>query len=256
MPMSARLLRPRSSTVFNPRTISGLALWLDASDAAILGPTNSGPGSVTNNGPVKYWGDKSSSSMNLTNSGADSVCPTYKTASQNNRSVLGFDGGDRIFTTSASTLNPTTKTAFLVSRRTGGSGEQCLFDRADSFALTVKAAGGYVFYYSSGVSGSRTVYNSAFAASNSNSAYSVVVVRQDGTAGSAWIDGVSQTISATQGNTATNAGSFAVGSIGASSALTFTGDVAELLIYTAALSDSQRQAVQRDLAAKWGVTIS
>jgi hypothetical protein len=32
MPMNPRLLRPRASG-FDPRSISGLALWLDAADA-------------------------------------------------------------------------------------------------------------------------------------------------------------------------------------------------------------------------------
>jgi hypothetical protein len=41
MAMNPRLLRPSS---FSPKSISGLALWLDGSDAASLYTTDAGPG--------------------------------------------------------------------------------------------------------------------------------------------------------------------------------------------------------------------
>lgn len=243
-------------TTFSPAFVQNLSLWLDAGDQSAIGPTSGGVGLVSNNGPVKFWKDKSSSGMNLTNSGADSVCPTFKLAAQNSRSILGFDGGDRISTTSASPLNSSTRTALVVCRRTGGSGEQCIFDRADNFAITVKSSGGWVLYFTNGTSGSRTLYANTFAATNSGSSYSVVTVRQDGTSGAAWLNGASQTLTTALSETGVTAGNFAVGSVGASAGLLFNGEVAEILIYTAALSDLERSYVERYLGAKWGVTVA
>ena len=41
MPMNPRTLRPGST--FTPRSISGLALWLDAADTSSLYTTDAGP---------------------------------------------------------------------------------------------------------------------------------------------------------------------------------------------------------------------
>jgi hypothetical protein len=220
-----------------------------------MGPTSSGPGAVSNNGPVKYWGNKASTTFNQTNSGADSVCPTFIANGQNGRSLVRFDGGDRLSNSTATVLNPETRTAFVVSKRTGGSGEQCVFDRANDYALTVKVAGGYSFYYQSGGGNPRTNYISTFAASESNAIFSVVAVMQNVGTGSAWLNGVSQTLSTTTTTSAPAQGAFGVGSVGASSSLLFVGDIAEIIIYTAAISASERQRVERYLAAKWGVTL-
>lgn len=49
MGMNPKLLRPRS-TGFNPKSISGLALWLDASDLSTI---------TLNGSNVSEWRDKS-----------------------------------------------------------------------------------------------------------------------------------------------------------------------------------------------------
>ena len=80
MPMSPRLLRPREN--FTPRSIAGLALWLDGADA----------NSVTLNGStVSQWNDKSGNGRHATQATAASQ-PTFTANARNGRSALTFSG--------------------------------------------------------------------------------------------------------------------------------------------------------------------
>jgi len=65
MPLSPRTLRPANN--FTPRSISGLALWLDASDASTLFQNSDGttPATATSD-PVGYWADKSGNGRHVT----------------------------------------------------------------------------------------------------------------------------------------------------------------------------------------------
>jgi hypothetical protein len=80
MPMSPRLLRPRASGGFDPRSLTGLALWLDAADST----------TVTLNSGVEEWRDKSGNARHFSQSTANNR-PAY-TGSINGRLALSFDG--------------------------------------------------------------------------------------------------------------------------------------------------------------------
>lgn len=83
--MSPRLLRPLA-TGFNPRSIAGLYLWLDASDSS----------SVTlNSGNVSQWRDKSGGGRHFSQatSGAQ---PAYTLAGQAGKNCVTFDGSRRL----------------------------------------------------------------------------------------------------------------------------------------------------------------
>lgn len=91
MGMNPRLLRPRA-TGFDPRTIPGLALWLDGADAS----------SVTLNGTnVSQWRDKSNNLRHFSQS-TSGAQPAYTAAGQNGRNCLTFDGSRRLVSDSAS----------------------------------------------------------------------------------------------------------------------------------------------------------
>jgi hypothetical protein len=93
--MSPKLLRPRA-TGFTPRSIPGLALWLDASDGATLFQNSDGTVPATaSSDPVGYWGDKSGTSRNVVQSIGNNR-PLFKTGIVNGRSVLRFDGSNDI----------------------------------------------------------------------------------------------------------------------------------------------------------------
>jgi hypothetical protein len=85
MAMSPRLLRPRA-TGFNPKSISGLYLWLDGSNSS----------SVTlNSGNVSQWRDLSGGGRHFSQA-TGGAQPAYTSAGQNGQNCLTFDGSRRL----------------------------------------------------------------------------------------------------------------------------------------------------------------
>ena len=92
MPMNPRLLRPLA-TGFNPKSISGLALWLDAADGSTLFQNSDGTTPATAaSDPVGYWGDKSGSGRHATQATAGSR-PTISATALSPRAAVGGNGG-------------------------------------------------------------------------------------------------------------------------------------------------------------------
>ena len=83
MPMSPRLLRPRAAGGFNPRSLSGLAAWFDASVSS----------SITIQTGVSRWNDLSGNSRHLTQNTTNNQ-PAYGNVTLNGRSVVTFDGSN------------------------------------------------------------------------------------------------------------------------------------------------------------------
>jgi len=79
--MSPRLLRPRAAGGFNPKTIAGLQLWLDASDASSV---------TTVSGAASQWNDKSGNARHATQTTANNR-PAYNGVI-GGKAALTFDG--------------------------------------------------------------------------------------------------------------------------------------------------------------------
>jgi len=76
--MNPRLLRPRASGLLNPRTISTLVGWWDASDDTTI---------TLNGSDVSEWRDKSGNNRHLTQTNA-ALQPAYVTGSENGRNAV------------------------------------------------------------------------------------------------------------------------------------------------------------------------
>lgn len=93
MSMSPRLLRPRA-TGFNPKSISGLAGWWDAGVSSSLAQNTNATGSVTaTDDPIGYWGDLSGNGNHLTTTALNNR-PFYKPGAINGQPCLAFDGAN------------------------------------------------------------------------------------------------------------------------------------------------------------------
>jgi hypothetical protein len=265
MPMSPRLLRPRASGGFDPRSISGLALWLDAADSA----------SVTlNSGNVSEWRDKSGGGRHFSQSTAANQ-PQYVAGGQNNRSVLRNDGTrfmlrnlGGVFSESLSYLGETTHTIIFANKTTATNNANYLLwahnpPNSNGNRLIVAGpwgsgtftAGSYLV--DSGNASTGRLNSST----NNGTAAHVFAFRRDGSAFSMFrngtADGTATRASAPAMNFSGTFGLWAeIGLSGAGSNNHGGGDMYEAMYYNRALTESERQAIERYMGAKWGITVA
>jgi hypothetical protein len=217
-----------TSQSFDPSSISGLAFWVKADQITGL-----------NNGdPVSTWSDQSGNAHNATQSNA-SYRPTYKTNMLNGMPGLQFNGS--YMTTGAFTLNQPTS-VFLVGSNNadsyftdGGAGVNTLAIVDYGSSNTVLGIVLNVAWVTQDVS---NMMNPAVIGAIFNGAASVNDFNGNivtGNPGDANASGV------TLGGQASGAGAL------------MNGYLYEVLVYSQALSVSDRQKIEGYLAWKWGL---
>lgn len=232
MSMSPRLLRPRA-TGFNPKSIPGLAWWLDASDASTI---------TLNGSSVSAWGDKSGNARDAVQATSNNQ-PSYSNT-QNGKGVVTFDGSnDRLSTASAITLGTGGYTVFFVGYHAGG--------------FQVLLEGGTLNPYLSANTDNSTGFNhydGVSAVSTPPGTYSINTwfVLEYVISSASRIIAVNGTQGVSGSGTSRSA---SIQNLGATtSGFFFNGRFAEVLVYGSALS-AQRSTVRKYLGGKWGVTV-
>jgi hypothetical protein len=247
MALSPRLLRPKASG-FTPRNISGLAAWWDASDAASI---------TTVSGAVSQWNDKSGNNVHATQTTANNR-PVNTSQTLNGRAVMTFDGSNDIMSFTGTAR--TDETQFVVVRSnmvaSVASVQQILADASSGFGLyaTIKNDGSLTndlfAYCGGGFSVGTTVARYQFPANNPLGPAVVSAIRSSASGGILRTDGV-------QRATCTTSNSYALARIGGvGSSFPLNGYIAEIVIYSRALSVADVQRVERYLGAKWGLTVA
>lgn len=254
MAMNPRLLRPLA-TGFNPKSIADLTAWYDGADSS--------PGSMTIvDGKVATWFDKSGNENNASQAtGANR--PTLTAGEQAGKSVLTFPGSP-VFLATSLTLTPPFSIVAVIKQD------------ARSLApfigpLTATNIGfGDVFV----VSTSTDYNNGKWAAwgaardvygNNDASVVLVPVVVQSIVAGTSFPGDISFFANNSGGVATTQTAATAPGStvdsmrIGArvgtgAQAEFFVGFIAELLIYSRALSATERAIASQGMYSKWGIS--
>ncbi len=252
-PLGAALL----SGPWTPARLPGLALWLDASDAATLRQNSDGTtAAAADTDPVGCWADKSGYGRHATQAVSAGRRPVTRTGVQNGLSVVRFDGVDDFLTAAASLDNGTGGwAAFLVVASTataaGFQGALTLNEFANNSNYT----------YLSLQDTTTAPAENRFAVTNAASAvgevgslpgFHLYTLGHTGTQQSYQRDGGAAGVL-----TAAAASSHDTVSLGALwRASGIAGpcpcDVAELLIYTRWPPAADRLAVEAYLRAKWG----
>jgi hypothetical protein len=237
------LLSTAPPTGFNPRSISGMTLWLDAQDTT----------TITGN-PVTTWTDKSGSGFNATSAAGPSQS-TY-----NGYPVLSFNGTNQRMT-SSHTVNPASHTLILVYRPailTGSfSGNTSVF--------RYQPSGPYiVFPYMNGATqrGYITSYdgvpidagNSTLVPNSVTTALNISIVRIASGSQQVFLNGRLQTAN-TQSLTAGTSGTLAIGYYPPGNSEFFQGDLGEMIVYSRQLTIDEINTLTLYLTWKWGAQI-
>jgi hypothetical protein len=246
--MNPRLLRPVASG-FNPKSISGLALWLDGADGATLFDAGTGGSLVGADGGVGRWEDKSGNGRHATQDTANNR-PLLRLATQNGRAGLEFDASNDFLAT-ASFPHTVAISTFVAHRFTStpGGNVRVIEHGANNGHAIIHSLGNYRYSYSSAGAN-----DSNFPTSTSPVVLSYLATDASPRALSFFQSGV-------PGFTNTNSGTpvtpsqFNINRFGGGS-FHSPQIVYEILYYNRALTSPERQKVERYLGAKWGITIT
>lgn len=251
-------------TNFTPASVSGLQLWLDASASDTLYDATSGGSLVAADGAVARWEDKSSNGRHFTQSSSGSR-PLRKTSQQNGKDTLLFDGtndvllgpdfGDYLQSGQAATV-------FMVMKASSTGRRHELINKQNVLAgwrFLIESDNKATLFCDSDASNRTTV---AASTATTVSGYTLLAWRASGgslTSSASMFRNGASISTATTGSVASVPDTSEVMAIGAAYANntifdSLNGNIGEVIIYNAALSDTDRAAVESYLMTKWGIS--
>jgi hypothetical protein len=235
--------------------IAGCQLWLDAADASVLYNATTGGSLVPADGGVARWEDKSGNGRHATQSTVGSR-PTRKTAIQYGLDVLRFDGSNDWLNLPTNFRWWPTGTLFAVLDNAGTANPWYAVERADEnpeLRLQTSENSGLWYYGSSyklsdvashyDAIGGGTV-RTVVLANTSYKSYSNGILKNSTTLASA--------VTANNPTFSHTIGGFKANSDAQSTYAQI--DIAEIVMYDSALSDTDRSAVESYLRGKWGIS--
>jgi len=227
---------------FDPRSVPGCQLWLDGADTTTL--TLSGS-------TVTQWKDKSG---NVKNTTSYAGTPTLNTSAINGRQAITLNGSSSF--TGSITGSGNTLTVCIVGIQGSGCatdggllcfGRPGYSDWQDSGSFTIEEGqlSGSMFSTRASLSTQRTTtgVNTPF----------IYILIFDGNYANTYTNGTFQSSTSSSGSFAYT--EYKIGTRAGNTGDTFwTGFIGEALVYSSALTSSERQQVEGYLAHKWGLT--
>jgi len=241
MAMNRKLLRPRASG-FNPKSIAGLAFWIDPSDSATV---------TLNGSTISQITDKSGNGRTFLNATAVNQ-PAQTTL--NGRNAANVDSAGK-WLQSDFTLTHTSQTVFIACQPNASVGSFArLYSQAN--ASTETPTGGYIpLIRNSSTSPLQMVsYTSSFLGPVAFTAETTTVftARHSGSAFTVRANAVSGASQVHTLNIQFTRQRYGNGFSGADG---FRGILGDCLMWTRFLSDAEMSTVEKWLAAKWGATL-
>ena len=213
----------KSISGFDPRSIVGCSLWLDGADTATMNSTPT----------VSLWTDKSGQGNNVTGTA------TYSSG------TITFNGTNQAFSNTAYVFPSNAYSMFAVYSNTTAPA-------STAYMNVVYGSGGYpmlgVYGSSKFVSARSVVANTGALSPNIVASNVLVGATYTPSTFSPFINGSAETTLA--GTTLAATGIYVGGPTNY-----FNGSVSEILIYSATLTQTQRQSVEGYLSWKWGLQV-
>lgn len=262
MPMNPRLLVPRAAGSFDPRKIGGLVGWWDASNASTL---------TYNGSTISQWNDLSGAGVSGRNFVQSTAANQPGTTTVNGRNALTFNGTNSWMRQSALSSYANGTTIAVFSRNGTNARYGCVWGYRSSSTNALSDL--------PGASNSDAFVQLANQNSTTNSGtLNIDVISTstpsavvNGTAvtlgAAAWgpnqlstsgveTAGVLAVVTVNTGQTASGNKMILLGVEGVTVSRIYGMTLCELLVYSAALSTSARQSVERWLGKKWGVVVA
>jgi hypothetical protein len=242
------------SAAFTPTSITGLALWLDASDLTTLWQDSGRTTPVAaNSDPVGAWDDKSGNARHFTQA-TSSKRVSYLTNLVNGLPALDDDGGDDALEGPNAFTGLTAAEVFVVVKVDNDPGGPSA-DPNDLWQFGTHAAATHYPYSDSNVydgfgSDTRKSTGNPTLALTSWRLYNVVTTSSEWTS---FIDGTQHY------TTATNTVAFPTLPRlfwHSATATGLVGNIAELILYNAKLGTTDKDSVESYIASKYALTIA
>jgi len=239
---------------FTPASISGLQLWLDASDASTLFTDSAGTTAATADGdPVGCWKDKSGNAKNATQPNGTKK-PLLKINAKNSKNTIRYDGVDdgmiNAVGLTSGTYSGVIHVFFAASKPTSGGTYFVERQTGPCKAFFFWQTGPYI--ESDGSTYAKTMTSGSY--SLFNSAGSVVSHITSGTSGSvARVNRSSVTFSSNQYASVSGSSGYILAEREGGQGQRWPGDYFELLVYTKTLTNDEIQNVENYLIDKWGI---
>jgi hypothetical protein len=225
---------------FSPGDLSGLSLWLDASDATTLTVSGSS---------VSAWADKSGNGYNVSQ-GTSAAQPTTGLETQNGLNVLSFDGTKGMRTANGD-LNVPTLTAFVVCK--SSSGGRVIYGLPHDATVHTTPFFRFLHFRILGGETLNQRLNGESASSASDAMPTTTVsLRLESASGDSYINGTRVINAAAVSLTYPNSVPFCVGE-NAAGAERIVGFFCEIVVFDRALTATETSDVESYLAAKWGL---
>jgi len=234
MPMSPRLMRPRASG-FNPRSISGIAVWLDGADTSYSASTGT-------------WTDKSGNGQNFSQQTPNNR-PIVSAVTQNGLTLLEFDGGNDQLTNGTNFLQVANCTLFAAFRRLGGA-----------YGGIISSSGGADrspgIVVDNGRGAVRGFANLSLANAAAVDSFNITSATVTDGATVMWTNGTQIDADAATSTLDTTQTTTAVGTYRQTASNFLNGYIGEIIAYTRVLTTDERKRVERYLGKKWGITVT
>ena len=237
MPQSPRLLRPRA-TGFNPKTLPGLLVWMDASDSS----------TYTLATGVSEWRDKSGNGRSFTQ-GTGNNQPIISSVTQNGKALLEFDGTNDRLQATGNFLQIASCTLFAAYRRTAGAYGGIISSCGNSDnspGILIDVSRGAVRGYA----------NVGYEAVGAADAFHIVSGTVTSGAVVTFTNGTQVATSAASGTLGVDQTTTSIGTYRQAASNYFGGYIGEILAWNRVLSTTERQTVERWLGKRWGVAVA
>jgi hypothetical protein len=238
-----------------PLTISGLFGWWDTSDVATLFQDDAGATPVTaSSDPVGMWKDSSGNARNFIQAGASTIKPTYQGAGGG----ISFDGGDYLTLYSQSTAFTAQTVLAVVQLEASGNVGARVFNQVVAGASDYNGTGHYIpIRRASSLTavGAYAAGGDRATVTNANGSKSLIVARHSGTAIVNRVNGVdsasySHTLNYTPERMRLMSNLVSANDAGGE---TGVGTYFEVMVFSVALSTTDRNALETYLNEKWSV---